>query len=140
MKEENFNKIDMLSTRVQTMEAEKAFMEEQVKASKRQNKLLVMALGKQESQQNNLEEDLNEVHKQNLDIRKQQVVMPPPELNPFLQNSQILGGTAQLILGTDGTMVDDSLDKKLYTQHDTSLMQASTDFPSELITSRIIQA
>jgi len=94
MKEENFNKIDMLSTRVQTMEAEKAFMEEQVKASKRQNKLLVMALGKQESQQNNLEEDLNEVHKQNLDIRKQQVVMPPPELNPFLQNSQILGGTA----------------------------------------------
>jgi hypothetical protein len=45
------------------MEAEKAFMEEQVKASKRQNKLLVMALGKQETHQNNLEEDLNEVHK-----------------------------------------------------------------------------
>ena len=51
MKEENFNKIDMLSTRVQTMEAEKEFMQEQVKASKRQNKLLVMALGKQEAHQ-----------------------------------------------------------------------------------------
>ena len=62
MKEENFNQVDMLSTRVQTMQAEKAFMEEQVKASKRQNKLLVMALGKQESHQNNLEQDLNEVH------------------------------------------------------------------------------
>jgi len=35
MKEDNFNKIEMLSTRVQTMEAEKKFMEEQVKASKR---------------------------------------------------------------------------------------------------------
>ena len=55
MKEENFNQVDMLSTRVQTMQAEKAFMEEQVKASKRQNKLLVMALGKQETHQNNLE-------------------------------------------------------------------------------------
>jgi len=28
MKEDNFNKIEMLSTRVQTMEAEKRFMEE----------------------------------------------------------------------------------------------------------------
>ena len=73
----------MLSTRVQTMQAEKAFMEEQVKASKRQNKLLVMALGKQESHQNNLEQDLNEVHQQNMEIRKQQVVMPPTELSPF---------------------------------------------------------
>jgi hypothetical protein len=62
MKEENFNQVDMLSTRVQTMQAEKAFMEEQVKASKRQNKLLVMALGKQETHQNNLDQDLNEVH------------------------------------------------------------------------------
>ena len=44
------------------MQAEKDFMEEQVKASKRQNKLLVMALGKQEAQQNNLESGLNEVH------------------------------------------------------------------------------
>ena len=70
MKEENFNKIDMLSTRVQTMEAEKAFMEEQVKASKRQNKLLVMALGKQEAHQSNIEGDLEQVHRQNLDIRK----------------------------------------------------------------------
>lgn len=65
------------------MQAEKAFMEEQVKASKRQNKLLVMALGKQESHQNNLEQDLNEVHQQNMEIRKQQVVMPPTELSPF---------------------------------------------------------
>ena len=58
-------------------------MEEQVKASKSQNKLLVMALGKQESHQNNLEQDLNEVHQQNMEIRKQQVVMPPPEMSPF---------------------------------------------------------
>ncbi len=62
MKEDYFNKIDMLSTRVQTMQAEKSFMEEQVKASKRQNKLLVMALGKQEAQQNNLEGDIDQVH------------------------------------------------------------------------------
>jgi len=55
MKEANFNKIEMLSTRVQTMEAEKKFMEEQVKASKRQNKLLVMALSKQEGNQANIE-------------------------------------------------------------------------------------
>lgn len=48
MKEGNFNAIDMLSTKVQTLIAEKRFMEEQVKASKRQNKLLVMALAKQE--------------------------------------------------------------------------------------------
>lgn len=46
MKEDNFNTIDMMSTKVQTMIAEKRFMEEQVKASKRQNKLLVMALTK----------------------------------------------------------------------------------------------
>jgi protein associated with RNAse G/E len=46
MKEDNFNTIEMLSTKVQTMIAEKRFMEEQVKASKRQNKLLVMALAK----------------------------------------------------------------------------------------------
>ncbi len=46
MQEENFNTVEMLSTRVQTMQAEKRFMEEQVKASKRQGKLLVMALGK----------------------------------------------------------------------------------------------
>ena len=46
MKEDNFNTIDQMSTKVQTMIAEKKFMEDQVKASKRQNKLLVMALSK----------------------------------------------------------------------------------------------
>lgn len=84
MREENFNKIEMLSTRVQTMQAEKRFMEEQVKASKRQGKLLVMALGKQEGMQAKMEADIDGVHQQNLDIRKQQVQMPPAELNPFM--------------------------------------------------------
>jgi hypothetical protein len=38
-----------------------------------------------------------------------------------------------------GADTDDSLDKKiLHTQNDTSMMQASTDFPSEILTSRII--
>jgi hypothetical protein len=74
-----------------------------------------------------------------MDLRKQQVVMPPPELNPFSQNSQILGGTAQLILGTEER--DDSLYKKgAKTQNDTSMMHESTDFPSDILTSRIIQA
>lgn len=36
------------------MLAEKKFMEEQVKASKRQNKLLVMALSKQEGNKSNI--------------------------------------------------------------------------------------
>ncbi len=35
MKEDNFNTIDQMSTKVQTMIAEKKFMEDQVKASKR---------------------------------------------------------------------------------------------------------
>lgn len=58
MREDNFNSIDMLSTKVQTMLAEKRFMEEQVKASKRQNKLLVMALTKQEATQANIEGEI----------------------------------------------------------------------------------
>ena len=41
------------------MEAEKRFMEEQVKASKRQNKLLVMALSKQEGNQANIETQID---------------------------------------------------------------------------------
>ncbi len=74
-----------------------------------------------------------------MEIRKQQVVMPPPELSPFTQNSQVLGGTAQMILGT--TENDESIDKKImHTQHDTSMMQASTDYPSDLMTSRIFKA
>jgi len=62
MQEENFNKVEMLSTRVQTMQAEKRFMEEQVKASKRQGKLLVMALGKQEGVQAKMEGEIEGVH------------------------------------------------------------------------------
>jgi hypothetical protein len=78
------------------------------------------------------------VHQQNMEIRKQQVVMPPPEMSPFTQNSQILGGTAQMILGN--TANDESIDKKIvHTHHDTSMMQASTDYPSDLMTSRILQ-
>ena len=65
LKDDNFNNIDMLSTKVQTMSAEKKFMEEQVKASKRQNKLLVMALTKQEDTKANLEEALNELNRSN---------------------------------------------------------------------------
>jgi len=83
MNEENFNTIDMLSTRVQTMEAEKKFMEEQVKASKRQNKLLVMALNKQEGNQAGIEQDIENIHNQHVEIRKQQVNMPDLQLNPF---------------------------------------------------------
>ena len=62
MKENHFNTIDMMSTKVQTMMAEKQFMEEQVKASKRQNKLLVMALTKQENNKANIEQNIVELH------------------------------------------------------------------------------
>lgn len=53
------------------MEAEKRFMEEQVKASKRQNKLLVMALSKQEGNQANIETQIDNIHNQNQEIKKQ---------------------------------------------------------------------
>ena len=46
MEDENYNDIDMLKNKVGNMLDEKKFMEEQVKASKRQNKLLIMALNK----------------------------------------------------------------------------------------------
>jgi hypothetical protein len=44
-----------------------------------------------------------------------------------------------MILGN--TANDESIDKKIvHTHHDTSMMQASTDYPSDLMTSRILQA
>jgi hypothetical protein len=53
--------------------------------------------------------------------------MPPPELSPFTDQASILGGHLDL---TDN--------KPVYTQQDSSLMHASTDFPtSDLLTSRL---
>jgi hypothetical protein len=44
-----------------------------------------------------------------------------------------------MILGSAGT--DESIDKKVaHTHHDTSMMQASTEYPSDIMTSRILQA
>jgi|LauGreDrversion4_2_1035121.scaffolds.fasta_scaffold90285_3 hypothetical protein len=37
--------------------------------------------------------------------------MPPPEVNPFLQNTQILGGTAELLKVVGDT--EDSIDRKI---------------------------
>ena len=43
------------------MMAEKRFMEEQVKASKRQNKLLVIALNKQEGTKQGIEGEIRDI-------------------------------------------------------------------------------
>lgn len=85
LREANFNKISMLATKVQTMGAEKRFMEEQVKASKRQNKLLLMALAKQDQTQAGIQDEIGELNVSHLEARKQQVRMPPLELSPFTQ-------------------------------------------------------
>lgn len=67
------------------MLAEKRFMEEQVKASKRQNKLLVMALTKQEGNQAGIQSEIGELEIRHLEQRKKQVVMPPVEVSPFAE-------------------------------------------------------
>jgi hypothetical protein len=78
------------------MLAEKRFMEEQVKASKRQNKLLVMALNKQEQTQAGIQGEITSLQHKHLEARKKQVAMPSSEVSPFAQpGSFIMSGAGQ---------------------------------------------
>ncbi|TNV74000.1 hypothetical protein FGO68_gene15745 [Halteria grandinella] len=146
MREDNFNSIDMLSTKVQTMLAEKRFMEEQVKASKRQNKLLVMALTKQEATQANIEGEITDLEHRHLEARKKQVIMPSTEVSPFADPkslSFIMSGAGEAAgvaneYNRKATNPDDpEKHQRMNTNIENSLMVASTDFPSELVTSRV---
>ena len=62
--------------------------------------------------------------------------MPPPELNPFTENSQIMGGTAQLILGGGaGTTTEESaiIDKGYIDQGQQSNQTLDMGLPAEAI-------
>ena len=73
----------MLNNKAQTMKEEKKFMEDQVKASKRQNKLLIVALNKTQNQKGDLQEENSELNNQMLETKKAAVEMPSLHLSPF---------------------------------------------------------
>lgn len=107
LKEDGFNSIDMLSTKVQTMIAEKRFMEEQVKASKRQNKLLVMALAKQEGHQTQIEDSIAQMNRSHVEQRKKLILMPPLQVSPFAKPEE-----AAAFIGY-GAMIDQEIEKNM---------------------------
>eukprot|EP00347_Sterkiella_histriomuscorum_P015923 403355172 len=150
--EENYNEIDMLSNKQQTMKDEKKFMEDQVKASKRQNKLLIVALNKTQNQKTDLEEENNDLQVQAVETKKATVEMPSLFLSPFdmtavnmsqqeqqQQVSQIDNQTQQFHIqeiNEQNNKNDDQIKDLKNRQDMERSLQASTEFPSELNTSR----
>lgn len=72
-----------MSNKLQTLKEEKKFMEDQVKAQKRQNKLLIVALDKTEGQHLQLVDKNCELKVQMRETKKGLVEIPQLDISPF---------------------------------------------------------
>ncbi|CDW88332.1 UNKNOWN [Stylonychia lemnae] len=141
--EGNVNEIDMLTNKMSSMKEEKAFMEDQVKASKRQNKLLIVALNKTQIQRDDLQDENSDLQVQMVETKKAAVEIPSLEQSPF----DITGLNSQLQVAQQFSQIqpNDQEQSRLFgdpkqvfsgkADLEKSFM-ASTEYPSEMNTSR----
>ena len=83
LKDKNDNEVDRINSYIDNLKEEKAYKEEQIKAQKRQNKLIAIALNKVQNQNDLLKEDAMGIQAEmNLSI-KESVQMPSLMISPF---------------------------------------------------------
>mmetsp|Transcript_16277 Transcript_16277/g.11735 ORF Transcript_16277/g.11735 Transcript_16277/m.11735 type:complete len:86 (+) Transcript_16277:28-285(+) len=75
--------MDRLSSKIASLETERELKKDQVKAIKRQNKLLLIALNKSEIQKVGLQHEGGEIGYLMSETKKQAVRMPAADVSPF---------------------------------------------------------
>lgn len=85
LKDKQDNEIDRINSHIENLKEEKKYKSEQIKAQKRQNKLVAIALNKVQGQNDDLQSDALAIQADmNMSI-KQSVQMPSLMISPFQQ-------------------------------------------------------
>ena len=130
LKDKNDNEVDRINSYIDNLKEEKNYKEEQIKAQKRQNKLIAIALNKVQNQNDMLKQDAMGIQADmNLSI-KESVQMPSLMISPFQQaqtqnNSYDMGAP-----GMSSGLTDYPSQNQHFNTNSTGLPAVQTQFGS----------
>ena len=90
LKDKNDNEIDRITSFIDNLKEEKSYKEEQIKAQKRQNKLIAIALSKVQNQNDVLKSEEREIQADQNQSIKESIQMPSLMISPFQLASMVL--------------------------------------------------
>ena len=89
LKDKNDNEIDRITSFIDNLKEEKSYKEEQIKAQKRQNKLIAIALSKVQNQNDVLKSEEREIQADQNQSIKESIQMPSLMISPFQLASMV---------------------------------------------------